>query len=1393
MNKSFFEYPSFSPNQVLTDKQLNQLRFYNEKQNLLTRTHLIGVGVVIGLECTYIFDHSCGEHHLLISPGYGVTSEGELLALIADEHNQNHSGEDNDTFVYKYYRPFNLSDEAKKKEPYKHWSSYGNCIELLTERQRLEVQEDTVKPLTEQYIGDHAVMLYMDSDTVEEGAAVTGDCDTPMTNVRRVPRIIMVPIGEDLANSPIEAIPSCDKEEDELFFVKRLAEGVERPIGNGSFIGEYSTNFDPKFPLTNLSKPEELNRAYGKIVEGAKSDMLAALKKAFEKYKSHLDLGHIEWTDIRAEVDRVIIQRKRDDSYSQNDWRHLELLSQAFMEFVGAVRKLSMSNQPANDFPDHLMLTAFKSQPGSDEFTQPDGYRHHFRSSPVKNVLNEEWQHARSLFLRIKAMLDTYDPGVDEYVNRSHVPVNITPSYTDMHDLGKLSIPYFYFARKKAHYEALKNYWQPKLCQTVRPLLSYYFWDEHPDRNTSYNPSLEFKVSDYQRDPLAYSISEFDLLQVEGHLGKDLSEAYQQIDWWRKRYNLDFDLVKVFMDGYLLEEKDKLEGFQNSIKTAIIRDLDIDEIFSQKHLRFERNQNSRDKSAWEGLEKVMGNYREWYGLRVNRSLHSCIDHLKGDYLTVRSKFIQFINLRLKEQLQLEENPLLPDSADSPIDTDNVRKLAFAICIWERAKEYEETVAPQSFRTVSGLDPVYDILEGEMGDWNIKLAEMYDVLCKVAELQRLSKELLSKFTLYLLPKELLRFSIDLFNAYYKQWHSLVIYQNLILTKYVFKEANFKRLSDFNLTDLNIRKEEKIQLLNLKRLHEVVYDSIGMMVNPLPVELATIYYTLEFIREKDISSFQNLTEKVLGLEHLGGVPKGGTIFIIGDRECAKKFRDVDALTIADFAIGSKLPCLQPRDYEFINLPPSAMNDYQEIDMPNILDDNENSIDYKKAIYFDVKYNDFEGYYDDLGFSYYIKKEDEALNLDPRKRISNLKVILNQNKSRLGNKVTVIDREDDVRKGWIKYEVIRNKEETQEIAIDYIDYELLHESENHTDQVRDRGRIFLLIRFEQERSKGIVGKEVRGTVSDIFTKEQLNGVDVAISGISDDNSSIIDEALTTEMVFEDVGDAPGKGRYQFFLPPGKYTMNFSKEGYEDNNNNEIELKADQELPFDKSVELIPKSFLRNLNDGAEDAQKTGITGREIAEETPSSSNKTDDDDENGNTQKFVLGKSPISTFMNNGIDPKLFVKREIYYQKQGALLNADQSFKGNYPYQLGMQFLFWESTNLDEISRRYIKVFDTLSRIHKDFIEEKRSNYRRLLQLVTYRFWDALVQFSYFELGHLHQEALIQSIEKVRTVHLNSMNLLREWNGDVLAQLTLSPIISQIIELVSEKHLEMCLYRP
>ncbi|MDJ0774878.1 MAG: hypothetical protein QNJ49_15865, partial [Mastigocoleus sp. MO_167.B18] len=78
-------YPIFLPNQVLRNNDLNQLVEYLDSQNHLTRTHLIGMGIVAGMEVSSIYTENNANLNtkltakIYVSPGCGMTSEGNVI------------------------------------------------------------------------------------------------------------------------------------------------------------------------------------------------------------------------------------------------------------------------------------------------------------------------------------------------------------------------------------------------------------------------------------------------------------------------------------------------------------------------------------------------------------------------------------------------------------------------------------------------------------------------------------------------------------------------------------------------------------------------------------------------------------------------------------------------------------------------------------------------------------------------------------------------------------------------------------------------------------------------------------------------------------------------------------------------------------------------------------------------------------------------------------------------------------------------------------------------------------------------------------------------------------------------------------------------------------------
>src|SRR5690606_1842210 len=70
-------HPHFVPDQLLSADHLNQVFEFLDEQGRMTRTNLIGMGIVCGLEPSLSAD---GTENTL-SAGVGITSHGHLISM----------------------------------------------------------------------------------------------------------------------------------------------------------------------------------------------------------------------------------------------------------------------------------------------------------------------------------------------------------------------------------------------------------------------------------------------------------------------------------------------------------------------------------------------------------------------------------------------------------------------------------------------------------------------------------------------------------------------------------------------------------------------------------------------------------------------------------------------------------------------------------------------------------------------------------------------------------------------------------------------------------------------------------------------------------------------------------------------------------------------------------------------------------------------------------------------------------------------------------------------------------------------------------------------------------------------------------------------------------------
>jgi hypothetical protein len=162
------DYAVFERDQVLTEKQLNSVVEYLDDQNRLTRTQLLGIGIVGGLWPTP------GKGQISVGKGVGLTSDGDLLGLPADT-------------VFDRWLAYDES--APAYEPFYVDGQMLPLIELLAaddkrEGKLLAEMPDSLEKMV--------VVAFMESYENDPDLCTGGDCDNRGRTARNTQRLLLL-------------------------------------------------------------------------------------------------------------------------------------------------------------------------------------------------------------------------------------------------------------------------------------------------------------------------------------------------------------------------------------------------------------------------------------------------------------------------------------------------------------------------------------------------------------------------------------------------------------------------------------------------------------------------------------------------------------------------------------------------------------------------------------------------------------------------------------------------------------------------------------------------------------------------------------------------------------------------------------------------------------------------------------------------------------------------------------------------------------------------------------------------------------------------------------------------------------------------------------------------
>lgn len=511
-------YPKFVADQVLTEKSLNQMFGYLEEQQRLTRTTLIGIGVLCGMEVSI---NGSGTA-LTISEGVGVTSKGYLVPFPETTYTFY-----NDEFSAEqefFYGPFlDASDKQKF------------TLNLLHNDGAAEVQ----KPLTAAFLADKVVVIFVELLKVDNKNCDPDTCDDKGCTVEVTHRPLLV----------------AEADIDNLIF------------GDGElpFLHEPSCIEWPEIKMPKYDVPATLLLSSPTILKGflniLTSDFIFGIETTLGA--AYSSFGYY----IRDEYPNNPFSGLRNSfaflfngSINAQQLLHIQYYYDFFSDLILAYEELRIM---CNDclsiccpnqalFPRHLIL--------GNAISTPDEFRHHWIQSPAFSC--DCCSEGRISFLLKKIVLLIQKVNIPRSsigTDKQRLNVKVTPSSYGNLPLSRKAIPYYYDIVNAPN--ALYDNWNFKKTKLKKG-----------NTNLSFDAAL-YNASPYFHDPLSYDLEPFNFLRVEGHLGQNWKNALAQVNKIKYDKRLPFDVVALNGDIFALIQS--LLTSANSLADIISGNKDI--------------------------------------------------------------------------------------------------------------------------------------------------------------------------------------------------------------------------------------------------------------------------------------------------------------------------------------------------------------------------------------------------------------------------------------------------------------------------------------------------------------------------------------------------------------------------------------------------------------------------------------------------------------------------------------------------------------------------------------------------------------------------------------------------------------------------------------------------
>lgn len=495
-------YPQFEANQVLSSAHLNDLFEYLDEQNRLTRTNLIGIGIVCGLEVHTAPDST----NITITKGCGVTSQGYLVVMeeLVATHFINYEVPEEVPYPLFY-------DTANDQNKYPMWELKPNASGGAT-------------ALSSAFLQDKIVLVFV--ELLEENLknCSPNSCDDKGAKITAAFRpLLMTKADADAVIKEINDLMGSQTGND-----------IDQIINAKYYLPEIKLK-RYNVPATNIITTQQLVNEYRNIltktfIESTVRDTLLDAYDAFDLLLDDLDKNIIQNWQVNYGADGKVEMTRA--YYYQYVYDFIFDLLETYREIRRkGLEVIGICCPDERLFPRHLFL-----KEAAHGAAHQRKYRHYFMPSPIltnQKILGEE---LRQLFERLLSMLENFEipgPAVSGITKTNPYDNNIriTPSKLGDVFLSEKAIPYYYKVNEGT--PPLYEVWNRRLTSSGKA-----------KQNLSYHAD-QYASEDFILKPLEYDIEPNNFLRIEGHVGKDYLLAVRTITRLKELNRLPFDLVAV--------------------------------------------------------------------------------------------------------------------------------------------------------------------------------------------------------------------------------------------------------------------------------------------------------------------------------------------------------------------------------------------------------------------------------------------------------------------------------------------------------------------------------------------------------------------------------------------------------------------------------------------------------------------------------------------------------------------------------------------------------------------------------------------------------------------------------------------------------------------------------